>query len=113
MSDQQDFLMDKLEEIRSQFSGHYMTQMNKKLVVENKELKARLEKSLTQKIEGMIKTETVAAEALRLQSLSEAVKNQEAELEKISEQNRNLLKLVGAKDSDIAAVQAQNRDLVG
>jgi valyl-tRNA synthetase len=31
--------------------------MNKKLVSENRELKAKLEKSLTQKIEGMIKTQ--------------------------------------------------------
>ena len=75
MSDQQDFLMEKLDEVRSQFSGHYMTQMNKKLVTENKELRAKLEKSLTQKIENMIKSETAAAEALHLDSLKEQVKS--------------------------------------
>ena len=31
-----------------------MTQMNKKLLVENKDLKSKMERSLTNKIEGMI-----------------------------------------------------------
>ena len=43
MGDQEDFIWEKMEEIKEQFAGHYMTQMNKKLMAENKDLKSQIE----------------------------------------------------------------------
>ncbi|CDW82217.1 UNKNOWN [Stylonychia lemnae] len=57
MSDQQDYLMQKLEEIRSVFEQSSMVQMNKRLQLENKDLKARMESKMTTKMQNLIKEE--------------------------------------------------------
>lgn len=57
MSDQQDYLMQKLEEIRSVFEQSSMVQMNKRLQSENKDLKARMESKMTTKMQNLIKEE--------------------------------------------------------
>lgn len=54
MGQQEDFIWEKMEEIKEQFAGHYMTQMNKKLIAENKELKKETETKIQEKIQEIM-----------------------------------------------------------
>ena len=47
MGEQEDYIWARMGEIKEQFAGHYMTQMNKKLMTENKDLKSQIEKKMT------------------------------------------------------------------
>lgn len=57
MSDQQDYIIEQLDEISTQFHASYMTQLNKKLKEENKQLKVKLSDSLAMKLQNTLKNE--------------------------------------------------------
>ena len=69
LSDQSDYIQERLMEYKDQYDGHYMTQMNKKLVKENKDLLAQIHLK-------ELKEKTLEEELAQLKGESDSMRKQ-------------------------------------